>query len=190
MERPAQQRVPRSLFVLIVVILAGMFYYAAVIDKSAPEKVVQDFYQAYFERDFETVASNLSVFWAAQLMPQYSLMSPDQLLENRDEIEATIGNTIRSMEENNTIPDNLSTEIMKDYTKLGENSAIVVYKFMEGDKAAGMEAAILIKEKGQLRIFSLTPISEQNLEQIKTLNIKTLDDNFGKLVTPQSDTKK
>ncbi|MEN6463172.1 MAG: hypothetical protein ABFC94_17620 [Syntrophomonas sp.] len=190
MDKATKQGVPKSLFVLIIVILAGMFYYAAYVDKSAPEKVVQDFYQAYFDRDFETVASNLSVFWAAQLMPQYSTLTPAQLLEKRDEVEKDIATTISAMEENNKIPKNLSIEIMKDYTKLGKNSAIVAYSFKQDGKSAGMEAAILIKEKGQLRIFNLSPINEQNLQQIKTLDIKTLDKNFAQLTGSKSDSTK
>lgn len=186
MDSATKPGVPKSLFVFIIVILAGMFYYASYVDKSAPEKVVQDFYQAYFNRDFETVADNLSVFWAAQLMPQYSTLTPAQLLEKRDTIEKDIAATISDMEENNKLPENLSIEILRDYTNLGKNSAIVAYTFKQDGKAAGMEAAILIKEKGQLRIFNLSPISEQNLNQIKALDIKTLDKNFAQLTAGKS----
>jgi hypothetical protein len=189
LERANKQGVPKSLFVFIIVILAGMYYYAAFVDKSAPEKVVQNFYQAYFERDFETVGENLSVFWAAQIIPQYSTLTPAQLLEKRDQVEKDTVKTISAMEENNKIPENLSIEILKDYTRLGKNSAIVAYNFKQDGKPAGMEAAILIKEEGQLRIFNLSPITEQNLQQIKTLDINTLDKNFAQLTSSKSDSK-
>lgn len=181
MDSATKQGVPKSLFVFIIVILAGMFYYAAYVDKSAPENVVQNFYQAYFDRDFEAVGSNLSVFWAAQLMPQYSTSTPAQLLKERDKIEKDIVQTISAMEKDNKLPENLSIEIMKDYTKLGKNSAIVAYTFKQNGKPAGMEVAVLIKEEGQFRIFNLSPINEQNLQQIKTYNINTLDKNFAQL---------
>lgn len=182
MDKPVKQGVPKSLLVMIIVILAGMYYYAAFVDTSAPEKTVENFYEAYFNRDFDTVANNLSVFWAAQLIPQYSASQPAELLAQRDEVEKAMADTISTLEKDNKIPDNLSIEIMKDYTKLGKNSAIVVYEFKQGNKSAGMEAAILIKDNGQLRIFSLSPINEQVLSQLKNYDIKTLDANFTKLL--------
>ena len=63
MERTTPAGVPKFIYVIIIVILAAMYYYAAFVDVSDPEQVVEDFYTAYFELDFETVEENLSVFW-------------------------------------------------------------------------------------------------------------------------------
>lgn len=185
LDKSKQKGVPLIIPIVIIITLASMYYYAAFVEKAPSEKTVTNFYHAYFTRDFDTVASNLSVFWAARLLPQYSILSPAQLLEKRAEIEADTAKLISSIEEKNKLPTDMDIEIMKDYTKTGKNSAIVVYVFKEKGKAAGMEAAVLINELGQFRIFNLSPVNDQTLAQIKAIDINTLDENFAQLIAPE-----
>jgi len=182
LEKTANSGVPKSLFVIILAVLAAMYYYAAFIDSPSPENTVEDFYNAYFNRDFDTAAEDLSVFWSVRFLPQYSSLAPSELIEKRDIIEEETGKVIAQIEENNKIPANLSIEILNAYTKKGENSALVVYNFRENGEAAGIEAAILIKEKGRLRIFNMAPISTEDLEKIQNYDITLLDESFKDLI--------
>jgi hypothetical protein len=180
-----KSRVPRFILVVIIAIFAAMYWYAAYGDTPAPEKTVKTFYQAYFDRDFNTVAKNLSVFWSVRFLPDYASMSPQQLLENRTKIEGDISKVIADIEKDNQIPAGVSIEVMKEYTKMGQNSAIVVYGFKENGKVTSMETALLIKEKGQLRIFNMSPVDPQTLEQIKAVDINVIDGNFDSLLKPE-----
>lgn len=182
MEKTTERGVPKIILVMIPLILAAMYYYAAFVDTSAPEKTVQNFYQAYFEKDYDTVASNLSVFWAAQLLPQYASMSPQELLAKRADIETAIADFLSSYGDNAAIPDNISVEILKDYTRLGKNSAVVAYSFKENGKEKSLEAAFLVKEKGNFKIYNLAPINRESLPQVKSFNIKELDQQITKLL--------
>ncbi len=182
MENTKSNGAPRFLWVVIILLLAGMYSYAAYYDPARPDNTVKKFYQAYYNKDYNTVASNLSVFWAVRLLPQYAAMSPAELLENRPKIEADISKVIANIEGNNPSPKNIKIEVLRPYTKIGLNSAIVVYQFKEKDKVQGMEAAILINEKGRFRIFTMTPVDTQGLEQVKAVNIKELDANLQQLL--------
>lgn len=178
-----KRRVPRSIFVIILVCFAALYWWAAYGDKPAPEKVVQNFYQAYFDRDFDVVAQNLSVFWAVRFLPEdYANMSPTELLKNRAKIEKDIAAVITDSEKNNEIPQDVTLSILKDYTKVGKESAIVVYGFMENGKQTSMEAAILIQEEGRFRIFNMSQIDETVLPQVKALDISKLDQSFTDLL--------
>lgn len=180
---PSKSGVPRFLFVAIIAILGAMFWYSAYGETPAPEKTVKTFYQAYFDRDFDTVAKNLSVFWSVRFLPEYADMEPAELLANRTKIEADISKVIAEIESQNTVPQGVSIEIMKEYTKMGKNSAIVVYSFNEDGKDTGMETALLIKENDKLRIFNMSPIDAETLEQIKAVDMTILDENFDSLLT-------
>lgn len=182
MENTPRTHVPRFLWVVIILLLASLYSYAAYFDPARPEKTVDNFYQAYFSGDYNTVSSNLSVFWAVRLLPQYAEMSPAELLENRAKIEKDLSKVIAEVESANADPHDIKIEIMKSYTKEGVNSAVVVYKFIEKSKEVGMEAAIMIKEEGRFRIFTMTPVDESSLEQIKDVNITELDANFLELL--------
>jgi len=171
-------KVPVFIWFVIVVLLAALYGYAAYWDPNRPEKTVQNFYQAYFTGDYKTVSSNLSVFWAVRLLPQYADMDSVELLTKRAEIEENLFQVISEVESMYDAPRDISIQILKPYTKEGTYSAVVVYKFMEKSKEAGMEAAILIKEQGKFRIFTMTPVDEQSLSQIKAVNISELDANF------------
>ncbi len=174
-------RVPRSLFVIIILAFSALYWYSAY-GTTPPEKTVKTFYQAYFTKDYDTVANNLSVFWAVRFLPEYASMSPVELLDNRTKIVGEIANAISESEQDNEIPTSVSINIKKPYTNIGKNSAIVVYGFNENGKETSMEAAILIMEKGQFRIFNMSPVDESTLEQIKTLDINILDENFAELL--------
>lgn len=177
MDKPITRSIPMFIPVLVVLLLASMYYYAAFVDNS-PEQTVQDFYQSYFERDYDTVSANLSVFWSIRFLPQYSSMTPAQLLENRDTIEKETSKIIAEIESKNEIPKNMSIEIMPSYTKKAEHSALVVYTFKENGTPSGMELAILIKENGKFRIFNMSPVAPQDLEQVKQGNLQELEDGF------------
>lgn len=179
-----EAKVPRSLFIIIVVLLAGLYSYAAFIDKPEPEKTVEDFYQAYLTRDFDTVARQLSVFWSVRFLPESASKSPAELLQSRPAIEKEISAVLTDIESTNTMPEDISVEIMKSYTKIGENSAIVVYSFNEKGQTIGMEAAILIKEEGRFRIFNMSPLNEAALGQIEDMDISALDESFSAILHP------
>lgn len=183
------RRVPRALLVIIVLCLAGLYGWAAYGDAPAPEKTVKNFYTAYFNRDYKTVAQNLSVFWSVRFLPDYATMSPVELLNNRSKIEAETAVAIADIEKDNQLPAGVSVEIMKDYTKVGQESAIVVYEFKEKEAVTSMEVAILILEKEQFRIFNMSAVDDTVLGQIKALDMSVLDQNFADLMaTTTADT--
>lgn len=177
-----KRKVPRPIFVIILICFAGLYWYAAYGDTPAPEKTVNNFYEAYFDRDFDTVAQNLSVFWSVRFLPEYASMSSAELLENRSQIEKDIAAVIAEIEKENEIPTGVTVDIMKDYTRVSQESAIVVYSFNENGKATSMEAAILILEKGQFRIFNMSPVDDSVLDQIKSIDMNVLDENFQELL--------
>lgn len=179
-------RVPRSLFVIIVLLLAGLYSYAAFMDKPAPEKTVNDFYQAYFSKDYNTVASNLSVFWAVRFLPDYQDKNPAELLAERSQIEKEIAAVIAEIEAENTLPEGLSIKVLEEYTKIGTNGALVVYDFLEKGQPTSREAALLINEKGQFRIFNMSPIDDSVMEEVKSFSIEDLDEGFATLLDPKA----
>jgi len=187
-DKSAKRRVPRSIFVIIILSFAALYWYSAYGATPAPEKTVKTFYQAYFNRDYNTVAKNLSVFWSVRFLPQYASMSAPELLENRTKIEGEISKIIADIEKENEVPEGVTIDIMKEYTKIGKESAIVVYEFKEKGTVTSMETAILILEKGQFRIFNMSPVDTTVLEQIKALDINILDENFADLLaTPKAE---
>lgn len=181
MDRTVPAGVPKILYVLIIVILAAMYYYAAM-DVSEPEKVVEDFYSAYFNRDYETMAENLSVFWSVQFLPQYTSQSPAELLNNRDQIVKEISQVIAEEEEENILEDNYSIEVNPEYTRKGTNSAVVVYSVKQDGNKLGMELALLINEAGQFRIFSVNPVDTELLSRITEDDIQELEESFTELL--------
>lgn len=181
MSKTTPAGVPKVLYVFIIVILAAMYYYAAYIDVSKPEKVVQNFYAAYFDRNYEKVAENLSVFWSVQFLPQYTSQSPAQLLENRDKIVAEVRDVIAEVEKGNQIPPDMSVRVLPQYTKQRPNSALVAYSVQQDVRPASMEMAILIKEAGRYRIYSMTPVNTEALEMIKEEDVDALEESFAEL---------
>ena len=175
-------RVPRSLFVFIILILGAMYYYAAYVDSPDPEQTVENFYQAYFSHDYDTMAENLSVFWSVNFLPQYQTLTPAQLLEKRDAIEKETSAMLAKLEEQTTIPSGIDMEFLPSYTQVGEKSAVTAYEFKQNGESMGMELAILIKEDNQLRIINTMPVNKETLEQIKTSDISDLDSSFEQLL--------
>lgn len=51
----------------------------------------------------------------------------------------------------------MSVEVLSEYTRQGDNSALVVYSIRENGTEISLEMAILIKEADSYRIFSMTP---------------------------------
>ncbi|MBO8158108.1 hypothetical protein [Thermosyntropha sp.] len=186
MNKTAANGVPRYIYFVIVAILALMYYYAAFVDTSPAENAVEDFYTAYFNRDYAAAAQNLSVFWAVQFLPQYQSYSPEELIKNRDKIIKEITEIITEIESKNKIPSDLSIKIQKKYSKREKNSAVVAYSFVEKGKEQGMEVAILIYEKGGWRIISFSPTAPEAMEQITKQDMKDLDKQFSELTKSHS----
>ncbi|HZK43701.1 MAG TPA: hypothetical protein VFC73_05365 [Syntrophomonadaceae bacterium] len=182
MGKKVTQGTPKSIYVIIVVFLVSMFSYAIFLDTPAAEKTVEDFYQAYFTKDYDTVAKNLSVFWSVQFLPQYHNHSPKQLIEERAEIEKEIAQIIAQIEGDAKYPEGLHIEVNSKLTKQTTNSALVGYTFWENDVPSGMEVAILINENGAYRIFSMAPANPADMENISDENLQILDDDFKSLL--------
>ncbi|MDD3270559.1 MAG: hypothetical protein WC109_00095 [Syntrophomonadaceae bacterium] len=182
MSKPVKSGVPKSLFVLIIVILASMFYYAAYRDYSNPEVTVKSFYQAYFKSDYETMSQNLSVFWGVQFMPQYMLMSPEELIENRPAIEESMTEFISRMESENKVPADMSIKVLPKYTQRAENTALVAYEFRQQNKPVGMEMALLLKEKKRMHILKMIPIDQEQLEQLNGNDIDAMEESFKEML--------
>lgn len=174
--------VPKSIFIIIIAAIVSMFIYATYIESPPAEKAVENFYKAYFNRDYETVAENLSVFWSVQFLPQYQNLSPGELISNRPEIEKDIAEIIAKIEEDTTYPKDLHIVVNSEFTKQADNSALVGYTFQENGETSGMEIAILINESGAYRIYSMLPANPTDIESITDENMAILDANFKMLL--------
>lgn len=182
MDKPVKRGVPKILFILIIVLLAAMYYYAAYRDYSNPEVTVRNFYNAYFQKDYETVAQNLSVFWGVQFMPEYMLMSPQELIADRPAIEKKMGDFISRVEAESKIPADMSIKILSKYTQRAENTALVAYEFKEKNKSAGMEMALLLKENNRMYILKMMPVNEEQLQQLNGNDISELEQSFKEML--------
>jgi hypothetical protein len=181
-EKKVSYEVPALLYLLIIAVLAGMYYYAAFVQFANPEKVVSTYYESYFAGDFKTASEQTSVFQATQLLQQYAYMPASALLAERRDIEDDMA---RLFEHNTDIAqlEGLSVEIMPEYTRQGKNTAIVVFKFMEDGKEVIMQQSILVREKGRLRIYNTIPISRQNLPEIKKVDMKDMDAQYDDMMS-------
>jgi len=182
MSKAASSRTPRSLFLLIAIILGAMYYYAAFVAFDNPENSVRNFYQAYFAEDFNQAAQNVSVFWSAQFLPQYMSLEPQQLIANRSAIERDTAIVLEGFRKNDPVPEGMELEIMSAYTKKSDRAAVVAYKFVRAGQPPGYQAAILIKEKYSYLIYTTTPIAESNLKELDKVDLKALNDNFKQLL--------
>jgi len=180
-EKKVSYGVPAVLYFLMIAILAGMYYFAAFVMYANPEKVVNAYYDAYFAGDFKTVSEHTSVFLAAQALPQYGNLSPATLVAERREIEKDIA-LIMEQNADTANYEGLSIEVMPEYTRKGESTAIVVYKVLKDGKELGMEAAILDKEAKRLRLFQTTPVAKEGLAEIKKLDMKEMDKNLATML--------
>jgi len=170
-----EYKVPKSIFVIIVVLLGSMYYYGAFIEPANPEKAVENFYQAYFDQNFNEVAANLSVLWSVQFLPEYNGLSPAELVAKRPDIETKIAEFIAQIELNNQMPANTSIKVIPEYTKKGDQSALVVYELVENGNPTHKEVAFLIFEKQRFRVWNIALVDDQDLELIKNYNINELD---------------
>lgn len=180
-EKKVSYEVPALLYLLIIAILAGMYYYAAFVQFANPEKVVSTYYDAYFAGDFKTASENTSVFLAARTLQQYAYLPASSLLAERSDIENDIA---RLFEQNIDVTqfEGLSVEILPEYTRQGKNTAIVVFKLMKEEKEVLMQETLLDRENGRLRIYDTVPISKQNLPEIKKVNMKDMDAQYNTMM--------
>jgi len=159
-----------------------MYYYAAYRDFSNPEVVIKDFYNAYFQRDYEKVADNLSVFWGVQFMPQYMFMNPNELIANRPEIEKNMAEFISRVEADNDIPEGLSINVLPQYTKRENNTALVAYEFIENNKPIGTEMALLLKENNRMHILKMIPVEKEQLQQLRDEDLAATEESYKEML--------
>lgn len=180
-EKKVSYEVPALLYLLIIALLAGMYYYAAFVQFAKPEKVVSSYYEAYFSGDFKAVSEHTSVFMAARNLQQYTYMPASSLLAERRDIEDDMA---RLLEQNIDVAqlEGLSVETMPEYTRQGKNTAIVVCKLMKDGQQVMMQEILLDREKGRLRIYDTVPIGQQNLPEIKKVDMKDMDAQYDAMI--------
>lgn len=184
MEKNVYQ-VPKVLYAVIILILAGMYYYADVLDVRSPEETVQTFYEAYFEQDYAVVAENISVFWAAQLLPDYSTKDSKDLLANRPAIEKDVAEFFSTVETGQKPPEGIKLQVKPEYTMTGEYSALVVYELLQDEESLTMEVAMLIKEGKDFYVINVYPLQASDLNAVKNFDIAQLDATFKQLLTAE-----
>ncbi len=175
-------RVPRSLLALVVIILGAMYYYAAYVDVPTPDDTVTEFYEAYFNQDYSLAAENISVFWAAQLLPEYADLQPAELLSDRAALENEAAQFFSLVEQQNPTPADVAVKVNPAYSRVGEYSALVVYELTQGSEPASMEIAMLIKETNRFYIINIYPLQEENLKDIQEFDMETLDSDFKEIL--------
>lgn len=180
MDATKKDGVPKILPVLIVLILAVMYYFAAFGPALAPEKSVENFYASYLNSDYEGMAEYLSVFWSAQYLSQYGSDKPSQLLAARETIEKETAAFLAA----GTAPaqTDLKIEVLPEYTEEWENTAMVVYAGFMGEEELGREVSVLLKENKQFYLYTWLPFENDTaLESLKA-NFKTLDADYTKIL--------
>ncbi len=175
-------QVPRSLIFLAVIILGAMYYYAAYVDFPTPEDTVNEFYEAFFVQDYEIAAQNISVFWAAQLLPEYANHQPSQLLSERTALEKEAAQFFAMIEEYNPTPPGLKIKVDPDYSRTGQYGALVVYELNQGGEPLSREMAMLIKENNRFYIMNLYPLQEENLKDVLEFDMEALDSDLEALM--------
>ncbi len=175
-------RVPRSLLALVVIILGAMYYYAAYMDIPTPEDTVTEFYEAYFNQDYSLAAENISVFWAAQLLPEYADLKPAELLADRAALEKEVTQFFSMVEQQNPAPADVGIEVNPAYSRIGEYGALVVYELTQSSEAVSMEIAMLIKETDRFYIINIYPLQEENLKDVQEFDMNALDSDFKEIL--------
>ena len=175
-------RIPSSLFVLVLIILGAMFYYAAYVDKPTPEETLSEFYEAYFTQDYALAAENVSVFWAAQLLPEYADMKPAELLANRATLEKEVSHFFSLVEQQNPTPPDVSIQVDPGYSRIGEYGALVVYELTQNNEPISMEIAMLIKETDRFYIINIYPLHPDNFKDIQEFDMEALDSDFRQIL--------
>ncbi|HWP97987.1 MAG TPA: hypothetical protein VN426_14175 [Syntrophomonadaceae bacterium] len=173
-------KVPKIIPILIILVLAAMYYYPVYQDYrdfKSPETIVQKFFsQLFIDKDYQRAADKMSVFMASPMLPEYSTDTPAQLLKARREIIAKAGPALEQNFKNGE-QEAFQVTPLPEYTKVGEQTAIVVGKVVAGGKDQGFGLTFLIKEDGKFRIIQYVPLpSAAALEEVKKIDMKTMDD--------------
>ncbi len=171
-------RIPSSLLAMVLIILGAMYYYAAYVDMPTPEDTVTEFYEAYFKQDYPLAAQNMSVFWTAQLQPEYANMKGGELLANRAILESKAAQFFSIVEKQNPTPPDVAIKVDPAYSRVGEYSALVVYELTQGSEPVSMEMAMLIKEMDRFYIINIYPLPKDNIKDIQEFDMETLDSQF------------
>lgn len=174
-------RVPLFIPIIIVLVLGAMFYYAAFLDVPDPEETVVEFYEAYFDKDYQTAASNMSVFWASQFLPQYSGMTSQELLAKGDDIRQATADFFTLAEKQSPPLTDMKITVDPEYSKTGEYAALVVYK-LENSEMESLEMAMLIKETDRFYIINIYAMEEEFLQNVKDFDIALIDADFKALL--------
>lgn len=167
--------VPKALYILIVLLLAGLYYFAAYVDVSSPEKTVKTFYESYFAKDYEAATGEFSVFWLAQVLQEEGGLSTEELIAMRAEMEKEVATLISDYESTQPPEQKFTVKVLDNYTKTGEYGGLVVYQIYENDAPVQMEVAILIKEDKEFKIIQFSPIDTSELEMVQAFDMKELD---------------
>lgn len=183
MEKTAPAGVPRWIFIVIILILAAMYYYAAYVIPMDAEQTVDDFYTAIFAQDYQTAADKLSVLSFAPMLPQFG-SSPQEMIDNRAAVEESMVALLEAGGQGQAPPADMSFEIMSEYTKQGENVAVVICRLLQEGESVGLQRAILINEKGHMRILGMAPMFEGDLPLVEKTRIEELDKEFNQLFGP------
>ena len=171
MDTAKKAGVPIALPILVVVILAAMFYLATFYPDlgktQSPEKTVEDFYTAYAQSDSTGMAENLSVFWSLQFLPQYVDKSPSELIAQRDDIVKDTAGVLSST--TTEVESELKIKVLPEYTQKWNNTAMVVYSGLLGEEELGRQVALLVREKENFYIYLWMPFyDDESLETLQS----------------------
>jgi hypothetical protein len=170
---------PKSFIVIIVLILAGMVYFYYNNDYvNNPELIVKKYFSAQTNTDFISEAKCLSVFVMAAQLPQYSILSGHELIQQRPVIEADY---TKLSETNSREPVDVEVSMLSQYTLTGENSALVVISALFENQETNM-AASLIKEPEGFKIINMSRVDlndDEIIQLIKDFPIDETDEEYG-----------
>ncbi len=183
LEKTAPSGVPRWIFIMIILILAAMYYYAAYVIPMDSELAVDDFYTAILAQDYKTAVDKLSVLSFAPMLPQFG-SSPQEMVNNRAAVEQSMVLLMEASGQEQAPPANMTFEILSEYTQKGENVAVVVCRLLQEGEPVGLQRAILINEQGHMRILGMAPIFEEDLPLLKKTKIEDLDKEYNELFGP------
>jgi hypothetical protein len=170
---------PKSFIVIIVLILAGMFYFYYNNDYvNNPELIVKKYFSAQTSIDFTAEAQCLSVFVMATQLPQYSILSGHELIQQRPVIEADY--TKLSEINSSRVPVDVEISMLGQYTLTGKNSALVVINALLENQETSLVAS-LIKEPDGFKIINISPVdlNDETIQLIEDFPIDETDEEYG-----------
>lgn len=156
---------PKSLYLVMILALGLMFAYGHYWEKPSPEELVTGFWTAYFERDYKTVVSDLSVSFLVQTSPEHMTLGHSELIKVRPQLEATAEPYIQRMREGYEDPVNPQVIILNQYTQMGELGGVVFFNVKDGSELLSTQSALLIYEDGNLKILDFGLADEQWLSE-------------------------